>query len=83
MSLGICMKSSTYSKIIVTSGEHYFSFFCSDESLEKRHDEIMLWADKLATRLRWQIYDTSICPASEVEATKRPHALFDYRFPKN
>lgn len=75
------MSGVNYQRITIQSGEDHFSVFCTQESLEHRRDEVLLWADRLARRLHWRTYETTISPASVREATKRPHALFEHRFP--
>lgn len=70
-----------YQRITITSGDHYFSVYCTQDSLENRRDDVVKWADDLARRLHWRSYETTIDPASESEATKRIHALFENRFP--
>ncbi|MFT6875365.1 MAG: hypothetical protein ACI9XK_001758 [Granulosicoccus sp.] len=75
------MKSNKFQRLTIQSGERYFSLFCTQDSLEHRRDEIILWADQLARQLHWRIYETTIGPASSVEATERKEALFEHRFP--
>lgn len=70
-----------YQRIKICSGEHHFSLFCTQDSLEHRRDEILLWAETLARRLHWREYEITISPASTREATERVHALFEHRFP--
>jgi len=72
---------ANYQKITVKSGEDSFSVFCTQDSLEHRRDEVLLWADKLARRLHWRQYETTVSPASSREATERVHSLFEHRFP--
>jgi len=75
------METVTYHRIEIRCGDHHFSLFCTQKSLEYRREEILLWADKLARRLHWQTYETTISSASVREANERPHALFEHRFP--
>ena len=75
------MLGASYQRITIQSGEYYFSVFCTQESLEHRRDEVLRWADQLARRLHWRTYKTTIGSASAREATERPHALFEHRFP--
>ena len=73
------MKRATFQKLTIQSGERYVYLYCTQDSLEHRRDEIILWVDQLARQLCWRIYETTISAASTVEATKRKHALFEYR----
>lgn len=75
------MTGTKFQRLTIRSGRNYFSLFCTQESLEHRRDEVILWADQLARRLHWMIYETTISHASTAEATERKHALFENRFP--
>ena len=75
------LNSARFQRLTIQSGERYFYLFCTQDSLEHRRDEIVLWADGLARQLCWRIYQTTISAASAVEATERKHALFEHRFP--
>lgn len=75
------MSDVDYQRITLQSGDEYFSVFCTQDSLEHRRDEVLLWADKLARRMHWQQYQSTVSPASKQEATERLHALFEHRFP--
>jgi hypothetical protein len=75
------MGVENYQQITIRSGERYFFLYCTQDSLQNRRDEIILWADQLARRLHWRSYDTTVTPASNVQANKRLHALFEHRFP--
>ena len=75
------MKSAKFQRLTIQSGERYVYLYCTQDSLEHRREEIILWADQLARQLCWRIYETTISTASTVEATERKHALFEYRFP--
>ncbi len=74
------MKSAKFQRLTIQSGERYVYLYCTQDSLEHRRDEIILWADQLARQLCWQIYETTISTASTIEATERKHALFEHRF---
>lgn len=74
-------KDTKFQRLTIHFGEHYFSLFCTQGSLEHRRDEVILWADQLARQLHWRSYDTKISPASTAEATERKFALFENRFP--
>lgn len=75
------MLGINYQRITIHSGKDNFSIFCTQDNLEQRRDEVLLWADKLARRLDWFQYETTISHASKREATERIHALFEHRFP--
>ena len=75
------MGSTQYQKITVRSGEHYFSVFCTEKNLQLRRDEVLRWVDRLARRVHWITYDTTMVSATTAEATEREHALFETRYP--
>jgi hypothetical protein len=75
------MDTVNYQRVTVRHGEDYFTVYCTQQSLEHRRDEVILWVDSLARRLRWTRYDTEITEASVEQATQRPYALFEHRFP--
>lgn len=75
------LKRARFQRLTIQSGERYFYLFCTQDSLEHRRDEIILWADKLARQLCWRIYRTTINAASIDEATERKNALFEHWFP--
>jgi len=70
-----------YKRITVRSGDEHFCVFCTAESLEERHEDVLNWAYRLAERLHWRNYDVAITQASELQATDRMPALFEHRYP--
>ena len=69
------MKNAKFQRLTIQSGERYFYLFCTQDSLEHRRDEIILWADQLVRQLCWRIYETTISTASTVEASVRNRIL--------
>lgn len=75
------MSANSYVRLTVKHAEDSFSVFCTDDSLENRRNEIIMWVDSLARRLGWADYEMTIEDATEAEANERHYALFENRHP--
>jgi hypothetical protein len=77
------MSAVSYNRVTVQHAEDSFSVFCTDDSLEYRRDEVIMWVDSLARRLGWLDYKMVIKDATEAEANERHYALFENRHPSS